>query len=48
VAAKWLPEQVAAKWLQVADISKIKLRTFCAHNAIAFQHVSTTYQCHQL
>ena len=35
VAAKWL--QVAAsgwwgKWLQVADISKIKLRTSCAHN----------------
>ena len=23
----------SAKWLQVADISKIKLRTSCAHNA---------------
>ena len=44
VAAKWLPSgckwlQVAdgasgwrRKWLQVADISKIKLRTSCAHN----------------
>jgi len=30
---QWL-QQVAAKWLQVAHISKIKLRTSCTHNGI--------------